>query len=105
VKMYVNPKIIDKNGLCEFEEGCLSIPDIRATITRAEEIYVEYETIDKIKYKEHLTGLLARVFQHEYDHLNGKYFTDYLSTTKRSILKKRFVEITKNGKPSKSVTL
>jgi peptide deformylase len=95
----INPEIIESNGEDTMEEGCLSIPGIRAEVTRAESIAVRFIDGD---FKEVITwfsGLMARVFQHEYDHLNQKFFVDRLSTVKRQILKPKLAKI-KRGEVS-----
>ncbi|MBC8214348.1 MAG: peptide deformylase [Candidatus Marinimicrobia bacterium] len=104
-RIFINPKIIDREGSVDIEEGCLSVPEIRAVITRAENITIEYLDVKQKKQTDQYSGMLARVIQHEYDHLQGKYFTDYLSLTKKSMIQKRLVEILQKGIPSKSITI
>jgi len=104
-RVFVNIDIIKEEGEIEIEEGCLSIPDIRASIVRAETITIEYQDLKgKIK-TEIFTGLAARVILHEYDHLIGKYFTDYLPSSQKTVIQKRLKEISETGFPSVSVTL
>ena len=85
------------------EEGCLSIPDIRAEIKRPETIKIQYQDLDGESYTETFTNLAARVILHEIDHLNGKFFTDYLQPAKRLLIQKRLQEIAKTGKPSTGI--
>ena len=71
------------------EEGCLSIPEIRASIKRPDIITIQFYGIDGKRYEEKFSGFISRVLQHEIDHLNGKYFTDYLSPSKRTLIQKQ----------------
>jgi peptide deformylase len=87
------------------EEGCLSVPEIRAEIIRAETITLRYQDIDQNTYSETFSGLSARVLLHEIDHLNGKFFTDYLSPSKRMLIQKRLKEIALTGTPSTGIIL
>ncbi len=91
----INPEVIDEEGEWEFEEGCLSIPDIREKIWRAEKITLRYDDISMKKHTIEADGLLARVLLHEIDHLNGILFTDHLSATKRTLLKSKLTKISK----------
>lgn len=91
----INPEIIDEEGELEMEEGCLSIPDIREAVTRPETIRLRYND-PSMKVKEITAdGMLARVIQHEMDHLNGVLFTDHLSAAKRTFLRNRLRKISK----------
>ncbi len=74
----INPEIIHKKGKATTEEGCLSIPGIYGPVERAEEITVRGLNIKGKRIEWHLSGLKARVFQHETDHLHGILFTDYI---------------------------
>ena len=76
---FINPQIISAEGQDVMEEGCLSIPDVRAEVTRPTILVVQYETLDGEEIEEEMEGLPARVFQHELDHLNGVLFIDKLS--------------------------
>ena len=104
-RIFINPKIIDSVGECSMEEGCLSVPEIRANILRPETITLQYYDLNKNKCSEVFSGLAARVILHEIDHLNGKFFTDYLSTSKRMLIHKRLQEIAVNGSPSTGIIL
>jgi peptide deformylase len=95
-KTFINPEIVEEDGdEWGFEEGCLSIPGIRAEIYRPEIVVIRYFDTDWNEHKEEYDGMAARIIQHEYDHLEGKLFTDYLSPLKRQLLKKKLADITK----------
>jgi peptide deformylase len=82
-----NPEIVEKSTeLWDMEEGCLSIPDVRDDVTRPEAITVEYTTLNGERKTIKATGMLARVLQHEIDHLNGILFIDHLSPVRRALL-------------------
>lgn len=83
----INPVIKDHHGEITLEEGCLSIPYVRADVTRPETIYVEYQDLDLNKHYVELKGFLARVAQHEIDHLNGVLFIDHLNKDEEKLLK------------------
>ena len=89
----INPKIIKESGHRDYEEGCLSVPEYKAMITRAENITVEALNENGEKFELEADGLLATCIQHELDHLKGKLFVDYLSKLKQQRLKKRFEKI------------
>jgi len=78
---FVNPRIIHSEGEAEEEEGCLSVPGIRAPVRRAEKIVVAAYTLHGERVEHEVEGLLARVWQHEADHLNGILFIDRLDPT------------------------
>ena len=95
-KVFINPKIISEEGkLWDFNEGCLSIPEVREDISRKEEILINFfdENFELQKLK--LNGLAARVVQHEYDHIEGVLFTDHLSSLKKRLIKNRLSLISK----------
>ncbi len=95
-KIFINAQIIEETGdEWFFNEGCLSIPDIREDVFRNETIKIEYYDENFKKHTEVLSGLAARVVQHEYDHIEGILFTDKLSTLKKRLLKKKLENITK----------
>lgn len=99
----INSKIVDTEGEIEIEEGCLSIPEIRASINRPETITLSFNNENGVEKTEKYSGMMSRVIQHEIDHLNGKFFTDYLSPAKRKLIHNRLLEIAKTGKPSTGV--
>jgi len=90
---YINPEIIDALGLDTYEEGCLSIPGIRAEVDRPFKISVKYQTVDGKLIEEELEGLLARVFQHEYDHLDDILFIDRIPFIRKKMLESQIKEI------------
>jgi len=99
-RVFINPKIVEESGEeWAFNEGCLSIPDVREDVFRKEKVVIEYVDENWKKQTEILTGLAARVVQHEYDHIEGVLFTDKLSTLKKGLIKGKLANITK-GKVS-----
>lgn len=95
-KVFINAKIIKEEGEeWAFCEGCLSIPDIREDVFRQEKITIEYLDENFEKHTDVLTGLAARVVQHEYDHIEGVLFTDKISSLKKRLLKKKLENISK----------
>ncbi len=91
----LNPKVTDSYGEATAEEGCLSIPHVRSAVTRPNEVYIEFQDLDLNKKYMELTGLFARVTQHEIDHLNGKLFIDYLTKETKSRFKEGLSHIKK----------
>ena len=95
-RVFINAKIISEEGEeWAFNEGCLSIPDVRQEVYRKSIITIEYLDEDFNKKSEVLNGLAARVFQHEYDHIEGILFTDRISTLKKRLIKKKLENISK----------
>lgn len=95
-KTFINAQIIEEEGEeWAFNEGCLSIPNINEDVFRNETIHIEYLDENFEKQKETLSGLAARIFQHEYDHIEGILFTDKLSSLKKRLLKKKLENISK----------
>jgi peptide deformylase len=87
-RVFINPILLDEYGdNFGFEEGCLSIPDVRAEIIRPEKLTLEYYDENWTLKEEEFSGLTARVIQHEYDHIEGILFTDYLRAFKKRLLK------------------
>ncbi len=87
-KTFINPIMIDEFGEnASFEEGCLSIPNIREYINRKSEITIKYQDENFTHHQETFSGILARVIQHEYDHLEGTLFTDKISPFKKKLIK------------------
>ena len=103
--IFINSEIIDSEGFTTMEEGCLSVPDIRAEIERPESIIIKFQDLEQNFHKETFNGLISRIIQHELDHLKGKLFIDYLSPGKKMLIKKRLLEISKNGSPSTGIIL
>ena len=95
-RVFINPKILEEEGEeWLFNEGCLSIPEVREDVSRQPKITIEYQDENFTLHTETLEGLAARVFQHEYDHIEGILFTDKLSTLKKRIIKKKLENISK----------
>ncbi len=95
-KVFINPEIIDEEGdEWAFEEGCLSIPDIREDVFRQPDITMRYVDENFEEHTETFSGLAARVIQHEYDHIEGVLFTDHLSPLRKRMLKGRLNNISK----------
>ncbi|OSY89358.1 peptide deformylase [Tenacibaculum holothuriorum] len=95
-RVFINAKIVNEEGEeWAFNEGCLSIPDVREDVFRHETITIEYQDENFDKHTETLSGLAARVFQHEYDHIEGILFTDKLSSLKKRLIKKKLENISK----------
>ena len=94
--VFINPELkATSDDLNTFNEGCLSIPEIREDIVRENEIIVDYYDQDFNKKSLKLDGLRARVVQHEYDHIQGILFTDKLSTFKKRLIKGKLNNISK----------
>jgi peptide deformylase len=89
----VNPKIVSEDGSWDMEEGCLSIPELRAVVVRPEKIKVRFRDGNFREQELEADGLLARVIQHEMDHLEGVLFVDRISTTRRSLLRGKLRKI------------
>ena len=88
---FINPVILEKDGVQVSEEGCLSVPGYYEEVERADHIRVRYQDRNGDEIETEMEGLLAVVVQHEIDHLDGKLFVDYLSEAKRSRIRKRLV--------------
>jgi peptide deformylase len=93
----VNPEIVHKQGKQTASEGCLSLPDFREPVTRAERVTVRAQDLEGKSFEVSGDGLLARAFQHEIDHLNGKLFISHLSALKRDLIKRKIRKLQKAG--------
>jgi peptide deformylase len=89
----INPVIVAREGVCTMEEGCLSIPDVRDEVERAESITVRYRDTNFNEVELLAGGMLARVILHELDHLDGILFLDRISAAKRKLHKERLKDI------------
>ena len=97
-KVFINPKILQKSDDLEnFNEGCLSIPDVRGDLTRPTTIKIKYQNQYFKEITEHISGLPSRIVQHEYDHLEGILFTDKLSALKKKLLKNKLLKISRGN--------
>lgn len=95
-KAFINPEILEEWGEeWAFEEGCLSIPGVREDVFRHENIKIRYQDLEWNWHEEELDDMKARVIQHEYDHIEGVLFTDYLSAFKKRLLKNKLANISK----------
>lgn len=95
-KAFINPIMIEEEGEeWAFEEGCLSIPGVRADVNRKSKIRIEYFDENWELHEETYDGMKARVIQHEYDHIEGKLFTDYLTPFKKRLIKGKLANISK----------
>ncbi|TDQ29247.1 peptide deformylase [Zeaxanthinibacter enoshimensis] len=95
-QVFINAEILEENGdPWAFNEGCLSIPEVREDVQRNEKITIRYMDENFKQYEETYDGLLARVIQHEYDHIEGILFTDKLSSLKKRLLKGKLSNISK----------
>lgn len=100
-RAFINPIILDEYGdEYVFEEGCLSIPEVRAEIIRPEKLTLEYYDENWNLKEEEFSGLTARVIQHEYDHLEGILFVDYLKGLKKRMVKSKLIDISKGKVPT-----
>lgn len=97
-RIFINPIIIEEAGKeWKFEEGCLSIPGIREDVSRQPDIIVEYYNEKFELLEEKLSGLPARIVQHEYDHIEGILFTDKINPLKKQLLKSKLNDIAKGN--------
>ncbi len=95
-RIFINAKITEETGdEWAFNEGCLSIPDVREDVFRQPQITIEYQDENFKKHKETLSGIVARIVQHEYDHIEGILFTDKLSPLKKRLIKGKLANIAK----------
>ena len=95
-EVFINPVIEEEFGTeWEFEEGCLSIPDVRAHVKRKGELTIRYFDRNWNEHTKTFNGMAARIIQHEYDHIEGILFTDRISPLKRNMLKRRMEGISK----------
>ncbi|MBK7270199.1 MAG: peptide deformylase [Flavobacteriales bacterium] len=93
-RVFINPYIVEEEGdEWAFEEGCLSIPNIREDVTRPPRIVLQYQDEKFKEHEEEFDGFAARVIQHEHDHLDGILFTDHLTPLRRTLLKGKLRDI------------
>ena len=99
-KVFINARIIEESGeKWDFNEGCLSIPDVREDILRYSEITIEYQDEYFNVHTDKYDGIIARIIQHEYDHIEGVLFTDKISPLRKRMIKSKLMDISK-GKVS-----
>jgi peptide deformylase len=95
-KVFINAEILEEEGEeWSYEEGCLSIPDVRAEVYRPENVTIRYWDTDWKEHTETYDDMAARIIQHEYDHIDGILFTDHISPLKKQMLKKKLNNISK----------
>lgn len=95
-RAFINPEIIEESGKeWPYEEGCLSIPGLRGEVFRKPNIMLRYQNENFETIEEPFSGMVARVIQHEYDHLEGVLFTDYFSPLRKRLLKGKLADISK----------
>jgi len=93
-KVFINPEIIETSGEeWIMNEGCLSLPEIREDVTRKDGVKIKYFDENFVEHEEVYKGFAGRVIQHEYDHLEGKLFVDYLSPLRKRLLKSKLTSI------------
>ncbi|OFX70762.1 MAG: peptide deformylase [Bacteroidetes bacterium GWE2_29_8] len=93
-KVFINAEILESSGeAVRFSEGCLSFPKIREEITRKSDIKIKYFDENFVEHVENYEGVISRIIQHEYDHIEGKLMVDYLSSLKKRILKRKLENI------------
>ncbi|XWN35793.1 MAG: peptide deformylase [Balneola sp.] len=94
VMVFINPELIEKKGKkIPMDEGCLSIPEIREKVFRPETITIRYKDKEFKDREQEFSGWMARIIQHEFDHLNGVLFIDYLSSFRKRMVKSDLEEI------------
>ena len=95
-QVFINPEIIEEFGDdWAFEEGCLSIPNIREDVIRPEKLKIHYFDENWNEFTEEFEGMQARIIQHEFDHIDGILFTDHLTAFKKRLLKSKLTNISK----------
>ena len=100
-KAFINPSIIESSEeTCSMEEGCLSIPGISESVVRPKSVTVRYQDLQGEWHEEHLEGFNARVFQHEFDHLEDVLFTDRVAPLRKQMIKGKLTKLTKGKVPA-----
>ncbi|MBO4565402.1 MAG: peptide deformylase [Bacteroidaceae bacterium] len=95
---YINPQILEESEETEvIEEGCLSVPGVHESVRRPKSVHVTYIDENLQAHDEWLEGFAARVFQHEYDHLEGKLFIDHISSLRKQLIKKKLLAMSKGN--------
>ncbi len=101
-QVFINPEILSLSGdKWKFNEGCLSIPGIREDIERRSDVSLRYYDENFELFEEDFSGIIARIILHEYDHIEGKLFVDYLSPLKKTLIRGKLNDITRgHAEPS-----
>ncbi len=95
-KVFINAHVVEEEGeKWKFNEGCLSIPGIREDVERKESITLRYMNENFVEHVEEFSGMISRVIQHEYDHIDGVLFTDKLSPLRKRLIKGKLTDISK----------
>jgi peptide deformylase len=94
----INPAFVSREGMQLEEEGCLSLPGFEATVVRPTRVVVKGLDREGVEYEREGTGLLARAFQHEMDHLDGRLFIDHLRGIKRDLIVRKIKKLARAGK-------
>jgi peptide deformylase len=95
-RVFINARIVETSGTpWAYNEGCLSIPKVREDVDRPEHVRLHFFDENFVEHTEDYHGIAARVIQHEYDHIDGKLFIDYLPPLKKRLLKKKLDDISK----------
>ncbi|MFA7331677.1 MAG: peptide deformylase [Candidatus Delongbacteria bacterium] len=95
---FANPRIVESEGVCLMEEGCLSIPEIREEVERPERIRLQWQDLAGTPQDAWFEDIEARVIQHELDHLEGVLFVDRISPARKATLKRRLALIQQRGR-------
>lgn len=98
-RVFINPELISREGSCDSEEGCLSVPGYYDTVARAEKVTVRALDREGNPFRLEAEGLLAICIQHEIDHLNGRLFIDYLSDLKRRRVRRQLEKARREERP------
>jgi len=105
-KVFINAQVeFLKSKTCRFSEGCLSVPGIHEKVTRPQRIRIYYYDENFNHHTEEYDGMIARIIQHEYDHVEGKLFVDYLNPLKKLLIAKRLKRISNQSVPIPYKTL
>ena len=97
-RVFINAHKVEEAGAeWAYEEGCLSIPDIRADVDRPSQLRLRFQDEHFVEHEEVFTGINARVIQHEYDHIDGILFLDHLKPLKRRLMQRRLENIRKGN--------
>ena len=95
---FVNPEFVERSGTQREEEGCLSVPGFNATIARPTRVVLKGLARDGSEQTVEATGLLARCFEHEMDHLDGRLFVDHLRGLQRDLIVRKIKKLSRDGK-------
>jgi peptide deformylase len=95
LRVFINPEVIETSGEVELEEGCLSFPGLYQKIVRPAKVKVRATDLDGNRFEMEAAGMVARAILHEYDHLEGKLFVDYLSPLAKTLIKGRLKKLAK----------